>query len=54
MTPEQGRRLAQRMADEGELSRELQRRAMGYGSPFRDILMKAADLVSSPIITVDP
>lgn len=47
MTPEQGVRYAQRLADEGELSMELRKRAMGYGYPFRALLEKAADLTES-------
>ncbi len=45
VTPEQGAAIAQRLADDGRLSLELQNRARGYGYPFRAILEKAAEFI---------
>ncbi len=47
MTRDQGKAVAQTIADSGDMARELQKRAYGYGYPFRAILEKAAELVSN-------
>lgn len=51
---EWGAARAQQIADDGDMAWELRQRARGYGQPFRAILEKAAELMSKPIITIDP
>ncbi len=45
MTRDQGKAVAQTIADSGDLALELVRRAAGWGEPFGSIWQKAADLI---------